>query len=195
MEEAICYYMKKCFNNKWITSYDGNISYKTVNNDLVYITPSSVKKQHLTKEQIILLSIVDSKIIKNNYNLQPSGELDFHMKIHSHYNFNNNTNLCIIHVHPPNILAYVGLLKTNRELDTIKMIFPEINIKIGRNVDYYTAKTPILAEKVYENIIGNDIIALKRHGIVAIGDNFEDVMDNINTLEYYCKIFLKEKEN
>ena len=187
--------MKKCFNNKWITSYDGNISYKTVNNNFVYITPSSVKKQNLTKDQIISLSIIDSKIIKNKYNLEPSGELDFHMKIHYHYNFNNNTDLCIIHVHPPNILAYVGLLKTNRELDTIKMIFPEINIKIGRNVDYYTAKTPILAEKVYENIIGNNIIALKRHGVVAIGDNFEDVMDNINTLEYYCKIFLKEREN
>ena len=193
MEHTIALYIKKCYDNNWITQRDGNISFKFNNQDQFYITPSNVKKNEINSNDILTINLNNLSIIKNPSNLTPSGELLFHQKIYNLYKHTCNDNLCIIHVHPPNILSYIGLLNINRELYTIKDIFPELNIKIGNNVDYYKSKTEILADKIYENIIGNDIIALKRHGIVAVGNNFEDIIEIIKTLEYYCGIFLNEK--
>lgn len=193
MEDTIALYIKKCYDNNWITQKDGNISFKFNNQDQFYITPSNVKKNEIKSNDILTINLNNLSIIKNPSNLTPSEDLLFHQKIYNLYKHTHNNNLCIIHVHPPNILSYIGLLNINRELYTIKDIFPELNIKIGNNVDYYKPKTEILADKIYENIIGNDIIALKRHGIVAVGNNFEDIIEIIKTLEYYCGIFLNEK--
>ena len=47
----------------------------------------------------------------------------------------------VIHSHPPNIIFYIGINKS-KELNTIKDIFPELNVgNIGKNVKYHEAGT------------------------------------------------------
>ena len=87
------------------------------------------------------------------------------------------------------------MLKSNRELNYIREIFPEMDkrIKIGKNVGFIEARTKELGTTTHKNLLNNSIVALKRHGVVSVGETFEDAMENIETLEYYCKIFLLEK--
>jgi L-fuculose-phosphate aldolase len=194
MEEDLCKYMKKCYDNKWISSKDGNISFKHFNSDYFYITPGNLYKNNLKPNDILKINLYNNKILKKT-NLKPSGEIILHNLL-LRDDLYENQDLCIVHCHPPHILAFIGLLKTDRELNEIKKIFPEINkdIKIGKNVPFIKARTKELGQTVYKNLINNSIVALKRHGVVSIGRTFEETMDNIETIEYYCKIALLEKD-
>ena len=202
MKYLLCHYMKECYQNKWIAPVDGNISFKHKNSDHFYITPASLRKQEINNEDIVKINISYT-----NKNIQypfisidpestrvPSGELPLHSRfmISPHY---RNQNICIVHCHPPYILAYIGLLTYNRELSSILTLFPELNVRIGKNVPYITAKTDKLGEQTYMNILNspnkpNQIVALKQHGIVCVEENFQKVMEIIETLEYYSKIAL-----
>lgn len=208
MRYLLCHYIKECYKNKWIAPIDGNLSFKPANSNFFYITPASLRKHEINNDDIVKIFIdyENNKItIDNKSNRTASGELELHSNILTDKKF-KNTNLCVVHVHPPYILAYIGLRK-NRELKTILELFPELNIKIGNNVPYITAKTSDLAQKTYENINNvnnensenndhckycehNEIVALRNHGVVCIGKNFQKVMEIIETLEYYCKIAL-----
>ena len=194
MRYLLCHYIKECYNNKWIAPIDGNLSFKAENSNYFYITPASLRKHEINNDDIIKMNIdyeTNSVNIDENSNRVPSGELELHSKLIMDEKYKNK-NLCIVHVHPPHILAYMGL-KKNRELKTILELFPELNIKIGNNVDYIEAKTKKLAEQTYININNNDIVGLRNHGIVCIGENFQKVMEIIETIEYYCKIALMDK--
>jgi ribulose-5-phosphate 4-epimerase/fuculose-1-phosphate aldolase len=194
MKYLLCHYIKECYNNKWIAPVDGNISYKPANANFFYITPTSLRKHEINNDDIVKMNINynDKTIIKDmESNRTPSGEIDLHGKFMLDNNYYNK-NVCIVHCHPPYMLAYIGIIKQNRELKTILNLFPELSIKVGNNVPYIEAKTPLLAEKTYEMMGENEIVALKQHGIVAICESFQRVMEIIETLEYYCKIALLE---
>ena len=75
-----------------------------------------------------------------------------------------------------------------------KNIFPELNVgNIGQNVKYYDAGSQDLAINCYKNLLNNDIIGLEKHGTLSIGNNIDEIFENIETLEYYIKIFLNSK--
>ena len=229
MKYLLCHYMKECYHNKWIAPVDGNISFKPKNADYFYITPASLRKQEINNEDIVKINIAfqKSEIENNNEKIndleikkamnkfypfisldresqrQPSGELPLHT-FFMLSPFYKEKDLCVVHCHPPYILAYVGLVNHNRELKSILSLFPELSVRIGNNVPYITAKTDKLGKKTYENMLRNrkdmndypfyQIVALKQHGVVCVEENFQKVMEIIETLEYYCKIALLAQE-
>ena len=99
--------------------------------------------------------------------------------ISPHY---QNQDICVVHCHPPYILAYIGLLDYDRELSSILSLFPELDIRIGNNVPYITAKNTKrqtynnMIESIHQNHKPNQIVALKQHGIVCVEENFQKVM-------------------
>ena len=186
--------MNECYNRQWISAKDGNISFKPANKGYYYITPGGIRKNNLKETDILQLDLYSNRILENYSNRKPSGEIILHNLLLKD-NIYHNQNLCVIHCHPPYILAFVGLLKTNNELNLIRKVFPEIdaNIKIGKNVEYIEARTKKLGQTVYNNLLNNSIVALKRHGVVSIGETFEEAIENIETIEYYCRIYSLEK--
>ena len=233
MKYLLCHYMKECYRNKWIAPIDGNISFKPKNADYFYITPASLRKQDINNEDIVKINISYQKTqvqaakdqqavekqnkelsehikmfypfisIDSKSNRQPSGELPLHTRfmLSPYY---KDKDLCVVHCHPPYILAYIGLKNYNRELKSILSLFPELDLRIGNNVPYITAKTQKLGEQTFHNMINtqrkfldppfHQIVALKQHGVVCVEENFQKVVDIIETLEYYCRIALLEKE-
>ena len=194
MKYFISKYMQKCYDNGWISPRDGNISFRKRNSFHYYISPGGVRKYDIDEDDILKLNLFNNTVIENYGDLKPSGEIVLHNLILKDQNYIHQ-DLCVIHCHPPHILAFIGMLKSNRELNYIREVFPEIDqrIKIGKNVDYIEARTDKLGLSTYKNIKNNSIVALKRHGVVSIGETFQDAMENIETLEYYCRIFLMEK--
>ena len=221
MKYLLCHYMKECYRNNWIAPVDGNISFKHKNSDFFYITPASLRKQEINNDDIVKINISYQKPAKlladsvypfisldQDSNRQPSGELPLHTRFMLSPHLQNR-DICIVHCHPPHILAYIGLMNYNRELKSILTLFPELSIRIGNNVPYITAKTEDLGERTYANMLVDQsnfcesdqetpphkfyqIVALKQHGIVCMEDNFQKVMEIIETLEYYCRIALLE---
>lgn len=192
----LCHYMKYCYDNNYNTIRDGNISIRKFNdNNKFYISPGSVKKNNLIKDDIIEYDIINNKTLESKNNLNPSGETQLHLNI---YNDMKDIN-SIVHCHPQYILAFIGVYNKTNELSEIKKIFKEINpnIKIAPNVPEIKARTIDLANLTLTHLNsckdGNDtynIVALKNHGIVSVGKTIEEALEYIETLEYYCKIAL-----
>lgn len=185
--------MKRLYNNSFISIRDGNVSFKPKNENYFYISAGSVKKNEINEDQIIKVEFNNNKLIYDeNFKYQPSREIHMHSLLQTHKpNFDKDT--FVIHAHPPNIISYIGLNMSN-ELDTIKTIFPELNVgKIGKNVKYHEAGSMDLASDCYNRLLNNDIVGLERHGSLSIGHDIDRLFEDIETLEYYIDIKLKSK--
>jgi L-fuculose-phosphate aldolase len=205
MLDSICDTMKEAYKRGWISTRDGNASYRRKGEDYLYVTPSGVKKQHLNSEMIIKLDVkrnedntieykrvLDEESQKNNAGLKPTGELMMHLLLQN----NNLSNRVIIHLHPTYIISamYAGL-----NLQELADDFPEINryTRVGPMVPIIPPITRELAIAVFKNFnlqpngeIDFDIIGLDRHGIVAIGKDAWGVFEHVERLEHICKIAL-----
>ena len=194
--------MKRLYTNKLISVRDGNVSFKPKNEKYFYISAGQVKKNEINEDQIIKIDFKRKDIIRNkldlfdlnynNYNkYKPSREINMHsFLLTDPSNYNKDT--FVVHAHPPNITAFMGILNSSNELNTIKDYFPEINVgKIGRNVRYLEAGSLNLAAQSYVNLKNNDIIGLERHGTLSIGNDIDKIFEDIETLEYYIDVFFK----
>ena len=47
MLDTICDVMKAAYDKKWISTRDGNASFKRKNENFLYVTPSGVRKYHM----------------------------------------------------------------------------------------------------------------------------------------------------
>lgn len=195
--------MKRLYNNKYISIRDGNISFKPKNEKFFYISAGSVQKNNLNEDQVIKVNFEHKNNLNKGeypYNLDynknlkysPSREIYMHSYLQTHPNYFNK-DIFVVHAHPPNIISYIGINKSF-ELNNIKSIFPELNVgHIGKNVKYHDAGSQDLATNCYKNLLNNDIIGLEKHGTLSIGSNIDEIFENIETLEYYIKIFLNSK--
>jgi L-fuculose-phosphate aldolase len=171
--------LKYLHENKLNSIFDGNISWKKCNDKGFNITPSSVRKCDLTIDDIVY---VDENMVQHNG--VASREMMFHkMIIEDRY----NDDIHIVHCHPPNTVAYVGL-NQYKELETLKELFPELNIKIGPNVPFLSAGSSELAKSVAQNVRNCDIVVLENHGVVAVGTSLVKAVDIIETVEFYAHI-------
>ena len=195
--------IKHLYKNKYISIRDGNVSFKPSNKNYFYISAGSIKKSEINEDQIIKVNfkkknyIFNKKILydisfNKNFEYKPSREIYMHSLLQTNPIYYNK-DLFVVHAHPPNIISFIGLDKSN-ELKKIKDIFPEINVgKIGSNVKYHEAGSLDLAIDCYDKLLNKDIVGLERHGSLSVGDNIEKLYEDIETLEYYIKIALQSK--
>ena len=113
MLDTICDVLKAAYDRNWISTRDGNASYRRKAERFLYVTPSGVRKYHLNSEMLIKLEIeqdgftrvmdeYQSKII----GLQPTGELLLHIMLQTLI----PDNRIVLHLHPTYIIAamYAG---------------------------------------------------------------------------------------
>lgn len=217
MATQICKYMKALCHSKINSAYDGNISFKPKNSNTIYISPGGIPKYSLKKKMINKIKIntftpnILSDIVKEQYSYkytdtglyfdrqyneyEPSGEIKIHTNIMNslHTRFHEQ-DIAIMHCHPKNILAFMGLEKGRyRELADIQTLFPELPnfIHIGSNVAHITARTEELADAIIEKFVDCNFIGLLNHGIVCYAESFDKCLDMITILDYYCECALK----
>lgn len=188
--------MKLLYNNKHITMRDGNISFKPSSSDHFYITAGSIMKDKMTKDQIIRVDFTDTTTaFDTNSVYRPSQELNLHyyiQKKRQHY----LDGTYVVHAHPPNAIAYMGLGMENNQLSSITKYFPEMNVgKIGKNVPLYDAGSDTLAKACERNLHSPyTMIGMKQHGILSIGNDIDQIMEHMETLEFYLDIYFKSKK-
>lgn len=183
--------MKYLFSNKLISARDGNVSFKPKHEKHFFISPTQVKKDNIHPDDVIKVHFDDKGELKyNNERCSPSREIFMHSFLLTNELYINK-DVFVIHAHPPNIISYIGFDR-HRELNTIKNIFPEINVgKIGKNVNYHDAGTLSLAQNCYDNLLHNDLVGLEKHGSLSIGTDSDEIIESIETVEYYIDSYLK----
>jgi L-fuculose-phosphate aldolase len=209
MLDTICDVLKMAYEKNWISTRDGNASFKRQNEDFLYVTPSGVRKYHMNAEMMIKLELrVDDN---NNVNpvrvldsyqqkiigLNPTGELPLHILLQK----NLPENRVVLHLHPTYIIAamYAGL-----DLQQLAVEFPEINryTRVGPMVPEVP---PISEELAYATIdafgldletgrVNYDIVGLKQHGIVVIAMDAWSALEHVERLEHICQIALAAKK-
>lgn len=209
MLDTICDVLKAAYQRNWISTRDGNASFRRKTEPYIYITPNGVRKQHLNAEMLIKLSFLEGykeasepwtfiERIDDDYQrkiigLYPSGELPMHTLLQR----NVPENRVVLHFHPTYIVAamYAGW-----DLQKIAKEFPEINryTRVGPSVGIIPpiSKELGLAVETAFNLnnetgdVDFDIIGLERHGIVAIGKDAWTVFEHVERLEHICQMVL-----
>jgi len=207
MLDTICDVLKRAYEKNWISTRDGNASFKRQNENYLYVTPSGVRKYHMNAEMMIKLELRPDNNRKTGINpvrildsyqqkiigLDPTGELPLHILLQK----NLPKNRVVLHLHPTYIISamYSGL-----DLQELANKFPEINryTRVGPMVPEVP---PISEELAYATIsafgldseIGNvdfDIVGLKQHGIVVIAEDAWSAFEHVERLEHICQIAL-----
>ena len=178
---SIAHAMKTLYDSGLTSIYDGNISFKEKDGQFFMITPGSVRKHTIVEKDLVKITIDSGNVIVPEHG-KPSKELP----LHSMLQLNCENNLYVVHCHPPDVLSFIH---NGRELFEILNEFPELDYKIGKNVNYYMAGSDSLAKETFDNILNNDIVALERHGVVAKGPDLQSVLDTIEVVNYYCKVY------
>ena len=183
--------MREAYKRNWITTRDGNISLKRKNSNLLYITPSSVRKTIIHPEHIIKIPIKENNLDLED-GINPSGEL------HMHWNIQKNTKRtrAVVHLHPTYCVAamHAGLC-----LQQIVEPFPELYryTKVGKNVSSHPPLTLELANETALRLAVQrdgscefDIVGQKGHGVCSVGPDPWTAFEHIERLEHICKIVL-----
>lgn len=209
MLDTICEVLKTAYNRNWISTRDGNCSYRRKDDDYLYITPSGVRKQHLNAELMFKLKFtddykktekpwnnlirVDDDYQKKLLGLEPSGELPLHSLLQRIV----PENRVVLHLHPTYIVAamHAGL-----DLQNIAKEFPEINrytrvgpsVPIIKPISIELGLATIRALNLNETTgeIDFDIVGLDRHGIIAVGKDAWSAYEHVERLEHIAQIAL-----
>lgn len=212
MLDTICEVLKCAYERNWISTRDGNASYRRKDEEYLYITPSGVRKQHLNAELIFKLKFLneyktstepwlDLERVNDYYQqkligLEPSGELPLHVLVQRIV----PENRVVLHLHPTYIVAamYAGW-----NLQKLAEEFPEINryTKVGPSVPIIPpiskelgfAAIKALNLNTESGTVDFDIIGLDRHGIIAIGRDAWSAFEHVERLEHICKIALASR--
>jgi L-fuculose-phosphate aldolase len=199
MLDIACDVLKESYKRNWITSLDGNFSFKRSGEKHMYVTPSGVRKHLLSEELLIKISIPDlsrkwfeSPDQKFCKGLLPTGELPMHHNLQKDYDG------CrfVLHLHPTYTIA---AMKKGVYLSSLSKEFPELKryTRVGPNVpaiepvSLELSKAVCSAFNIKNNgIIDYDIIGLDRHGIVSIASDPWSAFEHVERLEHICKIHL-----
>jgi L-fuculose-phosphate aldolase len=207
MLDTICDVMKAAYDKKWISTRDGNASFKRKNENFLYVTPSGVRKYHMNAEMLIKLELevdpnskygIKTTRVVDEYQekiigLQPTGELPLHILLQK----NLPENRVVLHLHPTYIIAamYAGL-----NLQQLAIQFPEINryTRVGPTVPVVPPISEELAEEAIKALnlnkitgkIDFDIIGLEQHGIIVIAKDAWSALEHVERLDHICEIAL-----
>jgi ribulose-5-phosphate 4-epimerase/fuculose-1-phosphate aldolase len=184
--------MKKLYQNGWITTRDGNASFRYKNSNNMIITPSGWRKNIIQPEFLVNLEFDQDNNIILPSNKKPSGELHMHYLLQLH----GIEDQAVVHAHPTYTIA--AMLK-GFDLQKVSDAFPELSryTKVGKTVPILPVTTKELGEATAfalgaskNNVADFDIVGQKQHGVCALGRNPWEAFEHIERLEHICQIIL-----
>ncbi len=159
-----------------VNAYEGNISIKSKQDGLIYITPTGKNKSMYTEDMI---AVIDEDGNWIGGTCKPTSELPMHFNT---YKMRDGKSIGgVVHAHPTFLTAYSLCLK---EVET--RAYPELmgNFKkfqvapYGRpgEPDIYKAAIPYFEA-------GQDIVILGNHGVLVVGETATDAMNKTEAAE------------
>ena len=176
---------KKLLKNGHIIGSAGNVSVRLKDNEkeIVLITPSSVRYDEMTSEDILIIDM-EGMVIKGERN--PSIEKKMHLSV---YKERDDIN-AIIHAHSiySTVLSSLNL--------SIPPIMEELVPYVGGEIvcaEYGEAGTEELAEGVIKALGEKNAVLLANHGNLCCGSHLDGALTVLHYVERGAKIFYLAK--
>ena len=152
------------YNNKLVAGKAGNISsrFKSDDGDIIAITPTLKSLHNLNEEDIVLMDLEGNILTKG----KPSSEVDLHLEIYKKRSDVNG----IVHTHSPYATGFAfssKRIKRHEGFGAIKNPFLE-------DIEYEAPGSKKLANSACEAIGDEDVLILKQHGVLCVGDSLKE---------------------
>ena len=143
-----------------VSGKSGNISarFKGENGDVIGITPTLKSLSELNEEDIVLVDL-DGNVLTNG---KPSSEVNMHLEI---YKRRSDVN-AIVHTHSPYATGFAHSSKKIKRYEG----FGAIKKPFLSQIEYYKPGSDELAKNAGAGIGDDDVLILKNHGVVCVGD-------------------------
>jgi len=188
LKEEIIALGKKLYDLRLVVARGGNLSSR-IDNDTILITATSTSLGHLKKEDIIRVDLTQQA---NKQSKRLSSEFPLHRRIYKNFNRVNR----VIHCHPALTNAYFSVY------NDLKTLTFETKISLG-NVPVVKQPSPTITDTqtVTDCLKTSNIVVIKNHGVVAVGEEFTGAFYLIESLEEavrtagVARLFKKESLN
>ena len=176
MEESISKLIEVCkniYNKQLVSGKSGNVSVRL--GDYIAITPTLKALNNLNEEDIVLVDMESNNLTKG----KASSEVNMHLNI---YKNRENVN-AIVHTHSPYVTGFAFSTKKLRRLEG----FGEIKNPYIASIEYEKPGSMELANSVAENIKNEDVLILKNHGVICVGDSLKEAESLVIFIEESAK--------
>lgn len=152
------------YNKNLISGKSGNISKRIrgASGDFIAITPTLKSLSGLEPEDIVLVDL-DGNLLSNG---KPSSEINMHLAI---YKKREDIN-AIVHTHAP---YSTGFSFSNKKIKRLEG-FGEIKKPFLPSIEYQKPGSEELAINACEGIGDDDVLILKNHGVICVGENLKE---------------------
>jgi L-fuculose-phosphate aldolase len=188
LKEEIIRLGGKLYNLRLAVARGGNLSSRLAQ-DIILITATSASLGELREEDIITVDLTNPADCANK---RLSTEFPLHSLIYKKFSGINQ----VIHCHPPLTNAYFSVY------DDLEILTFETKLFLGQ-IPAVKQFTPSVTnpEEVISALKINNLVAIKNHGVVSMGENFTEALYLIESLEEavrmagVARLFKKEALN
>ena len=163
----------------------GNMSYR-LGGDLIALSSSGTWLADITSKQVAICKLKDGECIND---LVPTVENRFHLGI---LRERDDINV-VLHFQSPYATAICCTEPKNYNFSTI-IEMPYYGLDKPAVVEYLPPGSAQLADAVVDSLSNNNIAILRNHGLVTVGKDFDEVIQNACFFELACQILLIQKE-
>jgi L-fuculose-phosphate aldolase len=152
------------YEKNLISGKSGNISKRIRSSigDIIAITPTLKSVSGLEPEDIVILDL-DGNLLSNG---KPSSEINMHLEI---YKKRDDVN-AIVHTHAP---YSTGFSFSNKKIKRLEG-FGEIKKPYLPSIEYEKPGSDELAMNASVGIGNDDVLILKNHGVICVGENLKE---------------------
>jgi len=153
---------KKIVEKGLVAGPGGNISAR--DGEFVYLSPSGFFLDEIKEDQWVKVNLKTGEIFSD---LRPTCEISMHLGINVEIKDIN----AVIHTHPP---ITVGLISSGVKF---RPFFPDYVAILGRDVpviDYVPPAGEEIRKAVCKEIRKVNVVLLKNHGVVAVGESIKE---------------------
>ena len=176
MQDNVKRLIKTCndlYENKFVSGKSGNVSIRL--DDYIAITPTLMSLGDLKEEDIVLVDMKGNCLTSG----EPSSEVGMHLAI---YEKRDDVN-AIVHIHSPYVTGFAFSDKKIKRLEG----FGQINQQYLSSIEYERPGSEELALKASEGIKDEDVLILKNHGMICVGNNLKEAQSLAMFIEESAK--------
>ena len=164
---------EKLYNGRLVVASSGNLSAR-IDDKNILITAAGTTLGNLKREDILAVDFSDPGQAKKK---AVTSEFPLHSLIHE--NFPGKR---VVHCHPPLINGYFSIYSD------IKVLTFETKLYLG-SVPVIEQDTPAVTDpqEVIEALKLNNLVVLRKHGVICIADNFSQALNLVENLEEAVK--------
>jgi len=167
------------YRQGFVTSYDGNISFR-LDNHRVLSTPTTINKGMMEPDDLVICDY-DGNKISGRRNV--TSEIAMHLLI---YRRRPDAH-AVVHAHPPTATGYAAA-----GLSLNKALVSEVVLALGciPLARYGTPGTPELTAALEPLVSSHDAILMANHGVVTFAPDLQRAYFKMETVEHFAKISL-----